>query len=135
MAALPVEQRPASIERVRRNDNAEEGIDTLVEEVQPMQFTQRFGTSFDPTGAKTGAEILTFAQRSKDLKRKWNGGDPGTQRAHLRKSKPRNTSSVLAALYEVMGKILTSSVQQQILEHVTPRLMAKLATYQEKKGH
>jgi len=67
VAALPVTQRPAAIERVCRNDNAEEVIDTLAEEVETLQFTQRFGTPFDPTGAKTGSEILSLCAKVKTL--------------------------------------------------------------------
>jgi hypothetical protein len=76
VAALPVEQHPAAMERVRRNNNAEEVIDTLVEEVETLQFIQCFATPFDPTGAKTEAEILPFAQRAKPEKTRRNGCAP-----------------------------------------------------------
>lgn len=46
---------------------AEEVIDMLVEEVETLQFTQRFGTLFDPTGAKTGSEILSLRAKVKAL--------------------------------------------------------------------
>ena len=38
VAALPVEQRPVASERGRRNDTAEEVIDTLGEEGETLPF-------------------------------------------------------------------------------------------------